>query len=311
MWAQILEHSSFGVTDGFIAVGGDSLKAVNLIAAVETEFDVRLSPTQLFDAPTIEKQAHVILQEHNFQQKCKSEDPIFPMREGGSSTPLFCFPGNSGEIADFHALVERLDAVQGVNIVLYNELARSGETPRTMEEFAASSLQAIQNAEPTGPYRLAGFCFGASVGYEVARQLRAAGEEVATLALLELEPGFASWPWRQKMTRRWKELTGWIRSFVQHRRPADPPQKEALGFLADRIARIQTVAHPLLKNYKHRRYDGRVLFFHAAQGSAQAYLTYWRDLVGDLEAFSVPGGDCTMLHEPNVSVLAEILQKRL
>jgi len=233
------------------------------------------------------------------------------MRKGTSPRPLFCFPGNSGGISNFHALVERLDPAQSVNVVLYSELARSG-TPPSMEEFATSCLQAIQGAQPTEPYCLAGFCFGASVAYEVARQLRAAGAEVATLALLEVEPGLASWPWRQRMAYRRKKFIGWIRSFfVRHPRPANPQPGKEHAVVPDRIARVQAAAHPMLQNYKHRRYDGQVLHFCAMQGSQPLDVSYWRELAAGLEVFSIPGSHFTMLQEPNISTLADILQKRL
>jgi thioesterase domain-containing protein len=46
-------------------------------------------------------------------------------------------------------------------------------------------VREIRQLQPRGPYRLGGWSFGCVVAYEVARQLEAAGEQVALLVLLD------------------------------------------------------------------------------------------------------------------------------
>jgi thioesterase domain-containing protein len=54
--------------------------------------------------------------------------------------------------------------------------------------MAASCIEELRTVQPHGPYLLAGRCNGATVAYEIAQQLRAAGEEVALLASLDSDP---------------------------------------------------------------------------------------------------------------------------
>ena len=54
-----------------------------------------------------------------------------------------------------------------------------------IDEIAASYVERIRAIQPTGPYHLAGFCFGGIVAYEATRQLEGAGEAVAQLAILD------------------------------------------------------------------------------------------------------------------------------
>ena len=54
----------------------------------------------------------------------------------------------------------------------------------TMEEMATYHLAAIQRHTPHGPYLLGGYCIGATVAVEIARQLLAKGETVAHLLLI-------------------------------------------------------------------------------------------------------------------------------
>ena len=48
----------------------------------------------------------------------------------------------------------------------------------------------MRRVQPDGPYQLGGWSFGGLVAYEMAQQLRAAGADVALLALLDtVAPG--------------------------------------------------------------------------------------------------------------------------
>jgi hypothetical protein len=56
--------------------------------------------------------------------------------------------------------------------------------------LAAHYVTRIREIQPSGPYSLAGYCAGADVIYEVARQLAASGDYVAHLILVEPIPAF-------------------------------------------------------------------------------------------------------------------------
>ena len=60
-------------------------------------------------------------------------------------------------------------------------------------------LEEIRAIQPEGPYYLIGECAGGVTAYEAARQLRERGEEVALLALLDVErPTLADY-WRDRV----------------------------------------------------------------------------------------------------------------
>ncbi|GCE12854.1 thioesterase domain-containing protein [Tengunoibacter tsumagoiensis] len=56
--------------------------------------------------------------------------------------------------------------------------------PTTLEDLATINIQAIRTIQPEGPYHLIGFCSGAFLVYEMARQLQAQGVTVASLILI-------------------------------------------------------------------------------------------------------------------------------
>ena len=55
----------------------------------------------------------------------------------------------------------------------------------SIEEMARLYVGEIRSVQPHGPYVIIGACFGATVAYEMTRQLLAAGEEVGFLGLLD------------------------------------------------------------------------------------------------------------------------------
>ncbi len=53
IYARVLDVERVGVDDSFFDLGGDSLSAMRLVAAVNTGLDTDLSVRALFDAPTV------------------------------------------------------------------------------------------------------------------------------------------------------------------------------------------------------------------------------------------------------------------
>ena len=56
--------------------------------------------------------------------------------------------------------------------------------PDPFEKIATHYLSEMRSIEPKGPYYLGGYCFGGTVAFEMAQQLRREGQEVALLVLL-------------------------------------------------------------------------------------------------------------------------------
>jgi thioesterase domain-containing protein len=54
--------------------------------------------------------------------------------------------------------------------------------------MAADYIEQIRSAQPSGPYRLLGWSVGGVIAHEIAVQLRAAGERVEALVLLDAYP---------------------------------------------------------------------------------------------------------------------------
>ena len=53
IYAQVLGLERVGVDDSFFDLGGDSLSAMRVIAAINTALDAQLAVRTLFDAPSV------------------------------------------------------------------------------------------------------------------------------------------------------------------------------------------------------------------------------------------------------------------
>ena len=59
------------------------------------------------------------------------------------------------------------------------------QVPPTIEGIAAAYIKSIRTVQPEGPYLLGGFCAGGLIAYEIAQQLRAEGQAVKLLVLID------------------------------------------------------------------------------------------------------------------------------
>ncbi len=81
-------------------------------------------------------------------------------------------------------VLQELDRDQPVHF-LYRLQSDSGQRPLRFDEIAAYHIETLRSVFPHGPYALAGYCVCGTIAYEMASQLRAQGETVSTLILID------------------------------------------------------------------------------------------------------------------------------
>ncbi|MCX4718319.1 amino acid adenylation domain-containing protein [Streptomyces virginiae] len=192
LWEQTLGTAPIGVRDDFFALGGHSLKAFALMAAVRREFGVELPLNLVFRRRTVE-----LLCEALPDAGAAAANLLVPLADGDPSRPpLVLVHPRGGDVVCYRDLVRDLSArpggdrrILGLESVGYN----TDETPlERVPEMAERYLAALRAEQPHGPYLLAGWSFGGTVAYEMAARLEAAGEEVAFLGLIDAAaPGTA------------------------------------------------------------------------------------------------------------------------
>ncbi len=176
LFQEVLGISSVGVDDSFFDLGGHSILAARLLAKIERKWSVRLSLADLVESPS----PRTIVQAFS-QNSLVVSDRVVPLQKG-LRDPFFVI----SQSLVFHNVAKALGADRAVYALrMLAEDAGKLEKPYTMQAIAAYYVRLLREVQPTGPYRLAGWCVAAKIAYEVAQQLVALGETVETLVILD------------------------------------------------------------------------------------------------------------------------------
>ena len=269
IWEAVLDIDGLGVLDDFFELGGDSLAAVTLFAELERVFGQMPPLSTLLDYSTIRSLARRLEQ----LGAITPDRLLLPVRAQGRRAPLFHAHAAYGNVLFVRRLLPFLNAEQP----LYAIQARGfheGETPhRTFAAMAVDYVTQIGRIQPTGPYFLAGHCIGALIAFEMAQHLKALGQDVGAVVMIDPEyhPNAVPWlHWRDPSaprTRLWRNL---IRPFwfaqrhlrrIQERLAGRPVIQQATETGTNRQRQRAIIAGltAALKAYRPRPYDGKLV----------------------------------------------------
>lgn len=334
IWEKLLGYSGFGMTDNFFDLGGHSLLAIRLFAQIDRIFGVRLPVSTLFQAPTLVQLAAML--EH--QGLAPRWTSLVAIQPEGTRPPLFLVPGLGGNVVCYNRLARLLGTDQPVYGLQSRGLDGKEQPFERIEPMAAHYINEIRRVQPRGPYHLGGTCFGGLVAYEMAQQLRAQGEDVPFLMLLE------SWP-----PSRYLFLFDKIRLYSSHLRfvisatkrnlqeiAALSPRvmlgalRKRLGVLGEIVEQrdvyrgdratmyvdaVSTANHRAYIHYKPRPYVGRLLLVIASAREFRGPDTrrWWRGLApsGYIQREIPVTSSGPLLISPHVEVLAEWMREAL
>ncbi len=177
IWQKELAIQELSVLDDFFEIGGDSLKAVQLVLSINKTLDLNLPLQVLFEDPTVADLARRIDSAAHTLSRAVS-------LKKGVGRPIFCWPGLGGYPMNLRSLAMTLDSPRpftGVQALGVND----GEALcESIQDMALRDVHLIREVQPEGPYTLWGYSFGARVAYETAWHLEQAGEVVDELILI-------------------------------------------------------------------------------------------------------------------------------
>ncbi len=345
-WSELLGVKTIGVHDSFFDLGGHSLIAVRLFRMIKKAYAIEFPISVLFEAPTIGQCAALIERAGGGAAAVKpatGAEPaaaeaaprfkhVVPMHPGkaANKTPLFICAGMFGNILNLRHLAIRL----GQDRPVYGLQAKGlygGDTPHeTFEEMARDYIAEVRTVQPHGPYILAGFSGGGIVAYEMAQQLRAAGEEVTQVFLLDTP--LPHQPFQSLLDRlsiRYQDfqreglalLPRWVAGKLRYRRVVrerELKDESSPDMLHNNMIEDYFIA--ALSRYQVKRYSGPVVLLRPKlqvryvlpdgrklneSRNIMREDNGWSGFVDDLGVLEVPGDHDSMVLEPNVRSLAE------
>ncbi|WP_415822047.1 thioesterase domain-containing protein, partial [Mycobacterium senriense] len=181
IYARVLGADQVGVDDSFFDLGGDSISAMRVVAAINARLGVDLAVRTLFDAPTVKALSE------RLQAEATDADEVVPVQtlKEGSGVPLFCIHPAGGVSWPYQVLGKYVDcAILGVQ-----QIRRADQTaPRSIRELAEMHADRIEEVYPGGPYNILGWSFGGVVAHEIAIELQRRGCVIGRLILLDAQP---------------------------------------------------------------------------------------------------------------------------
>ena len=183
IWEEVLGVRGIGIRDDVFDLGGNSLLAMRMLARAEAACGKVISPAALFRHPTIEHLAGEIAHEARDESS-----PLLRVHDAGTRTPFFYLHGDLSGGGFYSLKLSRALGRDQPFYVLPPQDIRMLSAAPSIEEMATAHLEALRTVRPKGPYVIGGFCIGGLVAYELARQIKASGETVEMLPIIDAAP---------------------------------------------------------------------------------------------------------------------------
>jgi amino acid adenylation domain-containing protein len=340
IWEELFKIHPIGLTDNFFELGGHSLLMVMLVARVEERLGKRVAMGELFREPTIEHLSELV--GHGKGNLLQSL--IVPMQAEGTRLPMFSPHAAGGQVWCYTDLVRYI----GDDQPFYGVQAREPEAglvaSTDIEAMASDYVAAVRDHQPTGPYLLCGWSMGGVIAFEMARQLRAQGEEIAMLVLLDSQVQGRGQPehnWAallsifaldlgltgDKLSTPLEELSALApmaqlrRVWMEAKNAGLVPKEMTLVEFRKMFDTFKINANTLHR-YAGGEYDGPMTLFAAEESVKKDFflkpeevshadpLRGWkRFAMQGVDLRITPGNHFTMIREPHVQVLAEELRR--
>ncbi|MFY0567871.1 non-ribosomal peptide synthase/polyketide synthase [Archangium lansingense] len=335
VWEDVLGVRPVGVTDSFFELGGQSLLAVRLVARLRERLGRTVPLAALFEGPTVEALAARL----RAGTPASVQGNRVTLQPEGRNTPTFWVHPVGGNILCYAELARHLGTGRPFHALQATGLDGS-EAPLTrVEDMARRYVEQVRAVQPEGPYLLGGWSLGGAVAYEMARELRRQGQEVALLVLLDsfapagqstqepdsttLLAGFAADLARsagRELSLAPESLAGlphdeqlralWTQAREAGLLPPGMGLEELRVLLEVARANLRAVAQ-----YNPEPYEGRVVLLRArdARRGVEVEPTHgWGRLTASgISVEEVSGGHHGVLRAPHVHALAERLARLL
>lgn len=223
IWVELLGVPEIKPRSDFFELGGHSLLALRMLARAEAALGLKLRLSDLLAEPTIEGLVAGITGRSpddggsrsivdaplvdgsaarvasSAQETSSGDWRIVEVRHPGADTTIFGID-TVKELFDFW---EETGGDRGLFSVQMFEPGRPFDfSGMTFEDIASSYLDLIRRVQPQGPYRLFGLCVHGVLAYEIAQQMRRAGDEVELLAFMNA--------WHPTYFQRLSLLSRWV-----------------------------------------------------------------------------------------------------
>ncbi|MEU4837045.1 amino acid adenylation domain-containing protein [Nocardia testacea] len=192
-YGHVLGVERVGADDDFYALGGNSLRSVQVVSELKKELDYDVPVSWILSDPSpadLAKRIETGMRSGHTRPDAATTfgfDVLLPIRADGDLPPLFCIHPASGLAWSYRPFAEYLAPGRPIYGIQAPQIGGEVPGPATIEDTARRYFAEIRAVQPHGPYHLLGWSLGGQIAQAIAVEMRAAGEQVDLLALLDAE----------------------------------------------------------------------------------------------------------------------------
>jgi thioesterase domain-containing protein len=181
--SELLDIPAVAGHSDFFEIGGQSLIAAQVAQRISRKYRVHIKPSIFIKARTARAIAEFIFAAED--NKPIQVSPLVTLRSEGSKLPLFFIAGVGGSVVNFELLARTLGDDRPVYAIETHGFNKNSQKLDTIEDMARGYLEEFRQVQPKGPYYLVGYSFGGVIAFEMAHQLRAMGEQIGLLGMID------------------------------------------------------------------------------------------------------------------------------
>ncbi|RDI48460.1 polyketide synthase Pks13 [Nocardia mexicana] len=336
-WAQITGKSAGGVFNTLPILDEDTAQklAARLSERVGAEIDVE----EVLDCETIEQLSDIVRQHQDSGGDIDGFVRTLRARaEGSNAVPVFVFHPSGGNTLVYEPLLKRLPA----DTPMYGFERVEG----SMEERARQYVPKIRELQPGGPYIFYGWSLGAVFSLQVAQIMRAEGDDVRLVGLIDLaiptQPEDTSPEGRRARIERFQafaQKTYGIEGELDDdmlQELAEASDEEQYKIITDLLKfadvkipggviehqRTSWLDSRELEKAQPSHYDGNVVLYLADRyhdGMIELEPRFaerqpnggWDDYIPNLEIIHIPGEHLQIIDEPRIATIGADLTQKL
>ncbi|WP_097991193.1 non-ribosomal peptide synthetase/type I polyketide synthase [Streptomyces sp. f51] len=170
-WKTLLGCERVGLEDDFFELGGSSIKLIELLHHLRTEFGIGVPVSRLYQVTTLHGMAATV---QDVLLGASAEELPSLTFNAGQHPVLFCFPPAGGHGLVYRGLAARLPDHR---VIGFNYLPGDDKIARYADLIEADQTE--------GPCLLLGYSLGGNLAFETAKELERRGRRVAHVVILD------------------------------------------------------------------------------------------------------------------------------
>ena len=317
IWSRVLKIKKIGIRDDYFALGGDSLRAEEIVTQISKRYGLRRIPIVVFiHAPTIEKMAILLSSDMT-----EINSTLVCMQPNGDKTPMYLVHNCAGEVVFLTDLVYNLGKERPIFAFRAPFLKGEMVPDNAIKEYSKRYLRELLKKQTEGPYILVGAGPGGQIALEMTHQL-----ENAKVKVILIEALHPKSPINVSDHRRIDRVKEFIRSIPKqvYTRVRVRNILKNLASIVKTLSTMIVISRDTVSRMNNalRRYDPKKYYSPVLLIMAQTRKGYPDDpsvrikelllfLKGEVETHVIQGEHMDILKEPGARRIAEIINNYL